>query len=107
MPKWYSCDKKRLMKKIPLILDNLILIKPKKMSRKIVPFLCPVCKLYMRNKDDMIYYQEYECCSHCAIKWAEGINKNKWINEKWRPSKKELKEYINLRKSIEKEYLKL
>ena len=46
----------------------------------------------MSSGDDYIYYKEYNACSHCSVKYAEG-NREKW-KKGWRPTKKEIKNDI-------------
>jgi uncharacterized CHY-type Zn-finger protein len=63
-----------------------------KSSLNKVPLFCPVCKMVMSSGDDYIYYKEYNACSHCSVKYAEG-NREKW-KKGWRPTKKEIKNDI-------------
>ncbi|MAG25306.1 hypothetical protein CMI47_06970 [Candidatus Pacearchaeota archaeon] len=60
------------------------------------PLFCPVCDFVMNNASDDNYFSKYECCTDCAIRWAES-NSNKWISG-WRPTKKEILAEIKKRK---------
>lgn len=70
-----------------------IVIKPEKTN--IIPYFCPHCELLMKDAYDSQYFREYQCCSKCVIRWAEGINKTKWIKEGWRPTKEEVDEMVS------------
>ncbi len=78
--------------------SGFFFIKPSKSVEKI-PLTCPHCKLMMKDASDPYYYREYKCCSGCAIKWAEGANKEKWLAG-WRPSKEETREIFKLWKKL-------
>jgi len=95
MNNWKNLDKDRVYKKHP---NGFLIVKPK-VYTSVVPFVCPVCNLFMRNDEDAMYYTKYVCCSCCAIKWAEGGNKEKWLNG-WRPPKNELKEFRRYRQQL-------
>jgi hydrogenase maturation factor HypF (carbamoyltransferase family) len=88
MNSWKQLDKNRVYKNHPA---GFLIIKPKTCVGT-TPFLCPVCDLFMRNNEDVVYHAIYKCCSHCATRWAEGSNREKWL-QGWRPTEDELKEY--------------
>ena len=48
-----------------------------------IPLDCPVCLILMRDMTDVVYYQKYQCCSDCAVDWAEP-NRSNWTDG-WRP----------------------
>jgi len=54
---------------------------------------CSVCNFIMSDASDFNHYDEYGCCSRCAMKFAES-RKDKW-NKGWRPSKEDLDIFIN------------
>jgi len=91
---WEKLDDTRVFYKHP---DGFIVIKQKDNKKLIMPFVCPVCNTFMREMNDSDYYRIFECCSHCAMKWAEGINREKWLSG-WRPSKDEIKNVVYRRK---------
>jgi len=93
--KWKDFDQNRIYTEHH---NGFIIIKPKNITKKIVPFICPVCNFFMRNEDDVSYYYKYDCCSSCSIHWAEK-HKHKWVAG-WRPKKQEIEKYISFRKSI-------
>jgi hypothetical protein len=67
-------------------------IKPSSNNFVTIPFVCPVCELFMKDTNDTLSYAEYECCTRCKITWAEGFNKERW-HTGWRPSEEEIKQY--------------
>ena len=72
--------------KIYITKDDLIIIKPK--IHNIVPADCPICKLAIRNLNDVIVYKTWGCCGICCEHFAYP-NKEIWENG-WRPSKEEI-----------------
>lgn len=79
MAEWQEIRDDRLQWVHP---DGFLVIKPIG-SEKPIPFFCPVCEGPMKKADDGQAYRKYECCSDCAVKWAER-NKEKWAKD-WRP----------------------
>lgn len=71
--------------------EKLMVIRP--FNFKSTPLFCSLCKFPMKTLEDSTCHKEYDCCQLCAIHFAVG-NKEKWLTEGWRPSIKELKDYI-------------
>jgi len=78
---------------------QVVVIKPS--TCFIVPLFCPVCKFPIKTANDTIAYKSFECCDLCAINFAY-TNKEKWLNENWRPNQEELKDYIIERQLLSK-----
>ncbi len=64
-----------------------------------VPLSCPVCNYFIDTDQDAQYYNEYKCCFDCGVKWAEGMNKEKWLKG-WRPSSDIIQEDKNFRRKM-------
>ena len=73
-----------------IIKDNLV---------EVPPISCDVCGFFMKSTVDSQSWREYQCCRECAITWAEGPNKKKWL-EGWRPSKKAIRLEVEKRTKI-------
>jgi|APSaa5957512535_1039671.scaffolds.fasta_scaffold257066_2 hypothetical protein len=69
--------------------SHFLLIKNGDFSNKSIPFDCPVCEILMRDRNDSIAFQIFECCRECMYDIAYP-NKDRW-EEGWRPSEEELK----------------
>ena len=67
-------------------------------------FYCNICTNPLISFKDFIKYEEYEACDNCFIKFVES-RKKEW-KDGWRPSKKEIKEYIYIRNQINKTHLR-
>ena len=80
---WKKFSKGRICKEHE---NGFLIIKPEN-SNDAVPLECPLCELLLTDADDLFYYNVYKVCSHCAIKFSEGANKEKWMKENWRPEK--------------------
>ena len=65
---------------------------------KPVPLDCPVCKLLLRDREDVLSYQEFECCTSCADVFVYP-NRQKWISG-WRPSQDKINSEREKRRSI-------
>ena len=63
--------------------DEVIVKKMRNIST--IPLFCPVCDVAMIKSEDPQFYNMYQACSECSLKWAEA-NREKWKNG-WRPSK--------------------
>lgn len=63
-----------------------------------VPVSCPVCDFLLRNIDDEISYNKFNCCAQCANEWAYP-NQEKW-KLGWRPELNNVKERILKRDQI-------
>ena len=61
-------------------------------------FFCPVCNYPLASFDDFSHQRKYSCCHDCFLKFAES-RKSEWRNG-WRPTKKEIREYIKVKKQI-------
>ena len=66
--------------------NGLIIITPEKDNK--IPSDCSVCKLALRNIEDVISYKKWGCCKLCQEYFAYP-NKEEWENG-WRPSKEEI-----------------
>ena len=69
-------------------------------SVDVPPISCDVCGYFIKAATDVEAWKEYKCCRECAVTWAEGLNKKKWIEEGWRPSKKAIKIEVEKRAKI-------
>ena len=49
-----------------------------------IPLSCPMCKMLMRDRGDVIAYATFSCCRQCEMEIAYP-NKERWL-EGWRPS---------------------
>jgi hypothetical protein len=63
-----------------------------------VPLDCPVCRILMRDMTDVVCYQKYQCCSDCAMDWAEP-NRAKWF-EGWRPDEGSVHKRLTIRSAF-------
>ena len=77
---------------------GFVIITPDKMSDTI-PIGCPVCHSLVRNKDDEVSWEKFQCCHRCKLEWAES-RKNEWLNG-WRPNLEIVQEKINDRPPIQ------
>ena len=59
-------------------LINKKLINNRNLKRK-----CPVCDIYSFNLKDDVYFNKFECCYICYIKWVEN-REERWKSG-WRP----------------------
>jgi hypothetical protein len=66
---------------------------------EVPPISCDVCNFFMKSLVDSQSWREHQCCRECAITWAEGLNKKKWL-EGWRPSKKAIRLEVEKRTKI-------
>lgn len=57
----------------------------------IVPHDCPVCKFMMRDMQDVISYEEYECCTDCQNQFVFR-NLSAWISGS-RPTDEEISQF--------------
>jgi hypothetical protein len=78
--------------------DGFIVIRDT--SVDIPPISCDVCSFFIKTAADTESWKEYKCCRECAVTWAEGLNKKKWIEEGWRPSKKVIQREVEKRTKI-------
>lgn len=67
-----------------------------KQTNFISPLYCPLCERIIKTQLDAQEFQSYQCCYYCSLKWAQS-NSKKWA-EGWRPSQKEIKEEVDVRK---------
>lgn len=86
---WKKISNDRLMKNHD---SGFVIIIPENHNASI-PFECPNCGLLMREQTDPENYQSIGCCSRCAMMWAEGYNRDKWLSG-WRPDPKIVQEVI-------------
>jgi len=77
--------------------SGLVVVYPKDLSKP-TPLFCPICEYIMRSRSDSQYYEKFNCCYECGMKWAE-IDQESWSQGN-RPSKKEVSDEIKKRKSI-------
>ena len=84
MDKWSPLPGDRMIKKHPVGYQVIV---PKDKLEP-VPLECPVCKILMRDREDVISYSTYKCCNHCEIMWAYS-NSEKWESG-WRPNADEV-----------------
>jgi hypothetical protein len=73
-----------------------VCIKP--LADDVKPLDCPVCNLLFRDHDDVMSFDEYECCTECALHWAMP-NLVKWRTG-WRPDKSKVAETEKKRKNV-------
>jgi len=60
-------------------------------ASEIIPHDCPVCGLSMRDMDDVLSYEEFECCTECQDKFVFR-DLNAWMSGS-RPSESEILEF--------------
>jgi hypothetical protein len=60
------------------------------MSDKI-PHDCPICGLMLRDMNDVLSYEEYECCTDCQDQFVYR-DRIAWIGGA-RPSKEQVQEF--------------
>lgn len=77
---------------------GFVIITPDK-TTDTIPISCPVCQVLMRNKDDEISWEHFQCCHMCKLDWAES-RKNEWLGG-WRPSSEQIQEKFNSRPPIQ------
>tara|TARA_B100000674_G_scaffold499117_1_gene541960 strand:- start:3167 stop:3421 length:255 start_codon:yes stop_codon:yes gene_type:complete len=63
-------------------------------------FYCKICTFPFLSFSDFEKQKEYGCCYECYLKFAES-RKKEWLNG-WRPDKNVVKEYIKIRKQLNK-----
>jgi len=68
---------------------ELVWIKSGDPDEHSVPFECPLCNVLLRDRQDSLAYDYYQCCSECSAEVAHP-NKVRWENG-WRPNENELK----------------
>jgi hypothetical protein len=78
-----------MSKKITEFEEGFVLIQDENLEASALS--CPVCDYFIDNDQHAQYYSQYNCCFDCAVKWAEGLNKDKW-KKGWRPSTEEIEE---------------
>ena len=93
MDNWQELSNNRKIKE----LKSYSIIIPETSTNR-VPLECPVCGLLMSSFEDVISYQDSNCCTSCEHVWAFP-NKEKWQSG-WRPDLNELKKYINERNNV-------
>ena len=69
---------------------------------KRMKFDCPVCKLVLRDLEDVESVESYGLCLDCQdhFYWP---NLDKWKNG-WRPKKADVNSYISIRRKLYKEF---
>jgi len=77
---WKDYSNERLIKEC----SGYYVIKPK-MTREVVPLVCPVCEYIFRSSEDEKSFRNFGCCESCETSWARP-NQEKWKNG-WRPEK--------------------
>jgi len=85
--RWHLFDKDRIARNHK---SGFLIIKPKK--NNVIPFVCPLCDLLMRNQNDILSYHKNKVCFSCETHLLIP-NKKKW-DTGWRPTKQQIKEYI-------------
>ena len=85
MNNWKKFSKNRLYLEHE---DGFIIIKPEN-AKETIPLECPLCSFIMSDPDDIFYYKMYSVCCNCSIRFAE-MNKDKWLNDLWRPNKEDV-----------------
>lgn len=60
------------------------------MSEKI-PHVCPVCEFMLRDMNDVLSYEEFQCCTDCQDKFVYR-NMQAWMSGS-RPTKEEVSEF--------------
>ena len=58
------------------LIDKKLLTRDKKSS-------CPVCEEYSFSVRDDVYFNKWDCCYGCYIRWVEG-REERWTHG-WRP----------------------
>jgi len=68
-------------------------------------FFCKICNYPLASYEDFVSERKYNCCADCFLKFAEA-RKQEW-NLGWRPSKKEISEYIKVKKQMHMSIIKI
>lgn len=68
-------------------------------------FFCSLCDYPMHTYNDFKCRDEFNCCHECFLKYVE-CRKKEW-KEGWRPDKKSIKEYTNLKKQISQKIINI
>jgi hypothetical protein len=76
---------------------NVKIVVENKLSNR-NPLACPVCKILLRDRNDMLAQSSYGCCRLCEIEVAYP-NKSKWMSG-WRPTGDELEGIRKKRKQV-------
>ena len=61
-------------------------------DNKVAPLSCPLCHILFADKDDVISWHQYECCSVCRDFFMYP-NQKKWKTG-WRPSEEEIDDLL-------------
>ena len=69
--------------------DGYIVMTPNDVSDP-TPLICPICKLVMSSRDDLISYSKLECCNWCERMWTQGDRRARW-HDGWRPNPEHVK----------------
>ena len=72
-------------------------------DERAVPIDCPLCKLLMKDADDVSSFMRSFVCKECEDAWADP-NREKWLDG-WRPSKEKVK--IRTNKTNKTRYVKI
>ena len=56
-----------------------------------IPHDCPICGFTLRDMNDVLSYEDYECCTDCQDKFVFK-NLNAWMSGS-RPNKKEINDF--------------
>jgi hypothetical protein len=62
------------------------------------PLDCPVCGFLLRDRQDTLSYEEFECCTQCVDVFVYP-NKQQWENS-WRPGPNKINKEREKRRSI-------
>lgn len=89
------------LRQIKIIENGKVLVIKSINHTTVVPLFCSVCELPMKTSDDSLAYKTFKACNLCSLHFAYS-NRKKWDEENWRPSKKELEEYLSHRELVEK-----
>tara|TARA_Y100001963_G_C6437645_1_gene289911 strand:- start:127 stop:429 length:303 start_codon:yes stop_codon:yes gene_type:complete len=84
MSDWKSLPSSRKVKKHP---HGYLIVIPNSYGNP-TPLECPVCEILMRDREDVIAYNNSKCCSYCELMWAYS-NREEW-DKGWRPKKSEI-----------------
>jgi hypothetical protein len=80
---------------------NYLIVKDTK--DKATPLSCKLCKILMKDADDVSSFMRSAVCRECEEKWFNP-NRSAW-EKGWRPDRQEIKEYLIKRRKTR--YIKI
>jgi len=59
-----------------------------------IPIECPVCSILMGQRDDLVSYSRWKCCSWCERMWISESKHDAW-RAGWRPDPQVVKSTLS------------